>query len=118
MDKLNNNIEDSDPFYKLFDACGEEEITAKIPLSTFAKINDATIDLPFATNRIILFQAKPEYQQYYTTAIYGAVVRSETNTHWLGTPIKNPTVGLIKWDKTVWNKIYGFSLNISILQDP
>lgn len=112
-------MSESTKYSSLFPAVSDDddEITKKIPLSTFAKINDAIVDMPFASSKIVLFQAKIEYQQYYSSAIYGAVIRTEAPTHWLGVPIKNPTVGLMRWDKKVWNKIYGFSLNISILED-
>lgn len=93
----------------------DEDVTAKIPITIFQKLNQPYLgDKPILFGRIILFQAKDSYQEYYTAAIYGALIKSENDICWFGIPIKNPTMGLMKWDKKVWNKIYSFNLNISI----
>lgn len=93
----------------------DEEVTAKIPVTIFQQLNQPFIsDKPILTGRIILFQAKDQYQEYYTQVVYGALVKSENQNCWFGVPIKNPTIGLMKWEKKIWNKIYSFELNVSM----
>lgn len=97
----------------------DEEITKKIPIDTFCKINNAPIvfDTPTSTVRFVLLKAKSAFISYFGNIIYAVQIKSETETAWIGLSIKNPSIGLIKWDKTQWDKIYGFTLSLNMQED-
>jgi hypothetical protein len=97
----------------------EEEITDKIPIQTFCQINNAPVifDDPLSIVRLVLLKAKPEYSGYFGNSVYAVYVRTENNEAWFGQPVKNPSVGLMRWDKNRWDKLYGFVLSLSMQED-
>jgi len=99
---------------------GEDEITAKIPIEQFFQINNvqATFESPVTLTRIVLLVAKPDYMCYFGKRVYAIYLNSESDEEWVGKPIKNPDVGIMKWDKTKWIKIYGFTLSLTMQEEP
>ena len=97
----------------------EDEITEKIPIEKFCQINNAPLifDDPAAIVRVILLRAKPEYESYYGKQIYSIFVRTENEHFWFGSPVKNPHVGLMRWEKSHWYRVYGFSLSMTMHED-
>ena len=94
----------------------EDEITEKIPIEKFCQIHNTPLifDDPAAFVRIVLLKAKPEYINYYGPKVYAVIVKTENNDAWFGAPVKNSQIGLIRWSKTHWDRIYGFSMSMSI----
>jgi len=97
----------------------EDEITEKIPIEKFCQINNAPLifDDPVAIVRVLLLRAKPDYSNYYGTKIYSIFIRTENNDAWFGSSVKNPNVGLMRWEKSHWDRIYGFSLSMTMHED-
>ncbi len=97
----------------------EDEITEKIPIEKFCQINNAPLifDDPAAIVRILLLRAKPEYANYYGPNIYSIFIRTENNDAWFGVSVKNPNVGLMRWEKSHWDRVYGFSLSMNMHED-
>jgi hypothetical protein len=112
-DKTGENVQDEQIFFE------EDEITEKIPIEKFCQINNAPLifDDPAAIVRVILLRSKPEYESYYGTKIYSIFIRTENNDFWFGTPVKNPHIGLMRWEKSHWDKIYEFSLSMTMHED-
>jgi hypothetical protein len=98
----------------------EEEVTDKIPIEKFCQINNAPLifDDPAAIVRVILLRAKLDYINYFGSNIYSVFVRTENNEAWFGVPVKNPNVGLMRWEKDRWDKVYGFSISMAMNEDP
>jgi hypothetical protein len=97
----------------------DEEVTARIPIEKFCQINNASLifDDPAAIVRIVLLRAKPEYSNYFGSHIYSIFVRTENNETWFGVSVKNPHVGLMRWEKAHWDRIYSFSLSMTMQED-
>lgn len=97
----------------------DDEITDKIPIEAFHQINNAPLifDDPISLIRIIILKSKPEYINYFGNCIYAIYVKSENEDAWFGPPVKNPTIGLMKWERKKWDKIYGFTLNLMFQED-
>jgi len=97
----------------------DEEITEKIPIEKFCQINNAQLifDEPASLVRFVLLQANPEYINYFGPTVYAIIIKSENNVSWFGVPVKNPNVGLMRWDKSRWNKLYSFSLSMTMQED-
>ena len=95
------------------------ETTDKIPIEAFRLINNSPLifDDPLSAIHIILLKSKPEYVQYYGDKVYSVFLKTENDDAWFGPPVKNTSVGLIRWDKSNFNKIYGFILNIIMQED-
>lgn len=98
----------------------EDEITEKIPIEKFCQINNAAVifDDPVSLVRIVLLRAKSDFINYYGSGIYAVFVRTENNDAWFGSPIKNTSVGLMRWEKAKFHKVYGFSLSMTMQEDP
>ena len=60
--------------------------------------------------KIIIFQCKPEYSEFYNVGIHPGVLKSEDENKWFAIPIKEPYFGIIEWDKKVWEIICEFSI--------
>ena len=111
----NKKITENYSFINKVNSFSDEEETAKIPISLFQKLNETHLaEKPILSGRIILLQSKKEYEQYYSNIIYSIMVKSETQNCWLGTSLKNPSVGLLKWEKKIWNKIYELIIDINV----
>lgn len=98
----------------------EEAITAKIPVEKFFQINNDThsFESEVASSRIILLVAKSDYMTYFGKKVYAIYVSSENQDDWFGKPVKNPKVGIMRWEKSKWIKIYGFTLSLTIQEEP
>jgi hypothetical protein len=114
-DKNYENIKDEEIDFVEAD----EEITEKIPTEKFCQINNTPLifDDPAALVHIILLKAKPNYISYYGSIVYAVIIKSENDDCWLGIPAKNPQVGLIKWNKFHFEKIYGFNVALSLIEE-
>jgi hypothetical protein len=97
----------------------EDEITDKIPIEKFHQIHNSSESSDVALVRILLLHAKPDYIPYFGNNIYAIILKSEENSGdcWLGIPVKNPKLGIIRWEKERWDKIYGFSISFEIQDD-
>lgn len=113
-DKLYDSIKDGEIGSEDYD-----DITQKIPLEKFCQINNAPLvfDDPAAFVRIILLIAKPHYHCYYGTNVYAVFIRTENSHAWFGMPVKNSKLGIMKWHKSHFDKIYGFTMSMSIQED-
>ena len=98
----------------------EEVITAKIPVEKFFQINNVSplFDGEISSLRIILLAARSDYITYFGRKVYAVYLTEETHDEWVGKPVKNPQVGLMKWEKSKWVKIYGFTLSLTMQEDP
>ena len=114
-DKTDGIIQDEDIAF----VDEEYEITERIPIEKFCQINNAPLifDDPAAIVRILLLRAKPDYVTYYGSKIYSIFVRTENIDAWFGVPVKNPNVGLMRWEKSHWDRVYGFSLSMTMHED-
>lgn len=95
----------------------EDEIpTEKMPIQTVCELNNTPIiyDDPIAITRIILLQSKPEYEIYYSQKIFAIYLRTENSAAWFGPPVKNPNLGPVRWNKSEWNRIYDFTMSLTL----
>lgn len=97
----------------------EEEITGKIPIEKFCQINNAQFifDEPMTLVKILLLKSKTEYKNYYGKNIYAIYLKSENEEVWFGVPVKNPNLGLIKFEKSAWDEVYRFSLALTMQEN-
>jgi len=90
----------------------EEELpTKKVPNFQFVEKKKPENYEPI---KICIFKCNKEYEEFYPVGIHGAILKAENEFMWFAVPVKEPYLGTIEWNKTVWSLIYTFDITLDL----
>jgi len=64
--------------------------------------------------RIILLNRIPVSDSFYTDTSFEVMLRREDEEFWHGIPLRNRTLGILKWSKGLWYKVYDFEMAMNL----
>ena len=65
---------------------------------------------------VCIFKCKQDYEEFYPIGIHGAILKAENKFTWFAVPVKEPYLGTIEWNKSVWTLVYTFNMTIDLFR--